>query len=331
MDKPMDKLWKILVVDDEAMNLQVLRDMLSGTYALVYAKNGLQALDTARRHRPDLILLDVMMPDLDGYEVCRRLKADPALRHIPVIFVTAMDAEDDEMKGFEAGAVDYLTKPLSAALVHARIRTHIALVDQVSMLDRLCVAGEYKDQETGNHVRRIGIYAELLARALGWGPDACHAIRQAAPMHDIGKIAIPDRILLKPGKLDAEEMAIMRTHPERGASIIGSNGSALLRLAASIALNHHEKWDGSGYPRGLAGTDIPLEGRIVALADVFDALMSPRPYKRPWALEEVVAHLEAQAGRHFDPDLVPLFLAEVVPQAATRGPDQPDVNLPDGL
>ncbi|MEA1650307.1 response regulator [Nitrospirillum sp. BR 11164] len=315
----MDKLWKVLVVDDEAVNLHVLRDILSANYALVYAKSGQQALDAARRHRPDLILLDIMMPDMDGYEVCRRLKAEPELRHIPIIFVSAMGTVEDEAKGFEAGATDYLTKPISAALVRARVRTHIALVDQASILDRLCVAGEYKDQETGGHVRRIGLLAEALARALGWSEDACRAIRLAAPMHDIGKIAIPDRILLKNGKLDAEEMAIMRTHPERGAAIIGSNGSSLLRLAASIAMTHHEKWDGSGYPRGLTGTAIPLEGRIVALVDVYDALLSPRPYKPAWSLEAVAAYLEDQAGCHFDPVLVPLFLEMV----AATGPQVP--------
>ncbi|MEE3626876.1 HD domain-containing phosphohydrolase [Nitrospirillum sp. BR 11752] len=315
----MDKLWKILIVDDEAVNLHVLRDILSDSYALVFAKGGRQALDSAHRHRPDLILLDVMMPDMDGYEVCRRLKAEPDLRHIPVIFVSAMGTVDDEARGFEVGAIDYVTKPVSAPLVRARVRTQIALVDQASILDRLCVAGEYKDQETGDHVRRIGHYAELLARALGWGEDCCQALRLAAPMHDIGKIAIPDSILLKPGKLDAEEMAVMRTHPERGAAIIGTNGPALLRLAASIALTHHEKWDGSGYPRGLSGTDIPIEGRMVALADVYDALLSPRPYKRPWSLPEVTAHLKSEAGRHFDPTLTPLFLEAVAADHAAAG------------
>lgn len=307
----MHKLWKILVVDDEAVNLQVLRDILSDTYALVYAKNGQEALAAARRHRPDLILLDIMMPDMDGYELCRRLKADTELGHIPVIFVSAMGAVDDEARGFEAGAVDYVAKPVSAPLLRARVRTHIALVDQAAILDRLCVAGEYKDQETGDHVRRIGHYSEMLARALGWGDDACRAMGLAAPMHDIGKIGIPDRVLLKPGRLDAEEMALMRTHPERGAAIIGTNGSSLMRLAASIALCHHEKWDGTGYPRGLTGTAIPIEGRIVALADVYDALLSPRPYKRPWSRDEVVDYLEDQAGQHFDPLLVPLFLKAV--------------------
>ncbi|MDE1147361.1 MAG: response regulator [Azospirillaceae bacterium] len=308
----MDKLWKILVVDDEAANLQVLREILGADYALVFAKTGPQALEVAARHHPDLILLDIMMPDMDGYEVCRRLKADANLRHIPVIFVTALGEQAEEAKGFEAGCVDYVTKPVSAPLVKARVRTHVALVDQAAILDRLSVAGEFKDQDTGDHVRRIGRYAEQLAQALGWAPDACRAIGLAAPMHDIGKIAIPDRILLKGGRLDEEEMAIMRTHAAQGAAIIGNGGSALMRMAARIALTHHEKWDGSGYPSGLAGTEIPMEGRIVALVDVYDALLSPRPYKSAWPREEVIDYLREQAGRHFDPDLVRLFLETVV-------------------
>ncbi len=304
----MDMLWKILVVDDEPNNLEVLRGILGNTYTLAFAKNGVQALDAARRHHPDLILLDVMMPGMDGYEVCLNLKTDPVLRPIPVIFVTAMDEDEDQARGFEVGGIDYITKPVSGAVVRARIRTHIALVDQSAVLDRLGVAGEYRDNETGAHVRRIGRYAEILAGRLGWSPEACRAIGQAAPMHDIGKIAIPDRILLKPGKLDPDEWKIMKTHSEHGAAIMGSRGSALMQMAASIALSHHEKWDGSGYPHGLRGDAIPLVGRIVALADVYDALLSRRPYKEPWPKAQVVAYFREQAGGHFDPALVPLFL-----------------------
>ena len=304
----MDKIWKVLVVDDQADNLQVLRGILSDTYRLAFAKNGEQALEAARRHHPDLILLDIMMPGMNGYEVCGRLKADPALEQIPVIFVTAMGETEDETRGFEVGGVDYITKPVSAPIVRARIRTHIALVDQCMVLDRLGIAGEFKDNETGAHVRRMGRYAEILARHLGWSEEACRAIGKAAPMHDIGKIAIPDQILLKPGKLDEEEWAVMRTHPERGGAIIGTNGSALMQMAARIAINHHEKWDGSGYPNGLIGNKIPIEGRIVAIADVYDALMSRRPYKEPWPTEAVTAYLREHSGKHFDPELIPLFL-----------------------
>lgn len=307
----MDKMWKILVVDDQSSNLEVLRGILCDSYVLAFAKSGEQALEAAKRHCPDLILLDIMMPGMDGYEVCRRLKADPGLSYVPVIFVTALGETGDEALGFAVGGVDYITKPVSAAVVRARIRTHIALIDQSTVLDRLGVAGEFKDNETGAHVRRMGRYAEILAGRLGWNVEACHAIGHAAPMHDIGKIAIPDHILLKPGELGADEWTVMRTHPQCGADIIGANGSALMRMAGRIALGHHEKWDGSGYPHGLAGKDIPLEARIVAVADVYDALMSRRPYKEAWSLEAAVAHIREQSGRHFDPDLVPLFLDSI--------------------
>lgn len=304
----MDKLWKILVVDDQSDNLQVLRGILSDIYILSFAKDGEQALEAAERHLPDLILLDIMMPGMDGYEVCRRLKANPLLAHIPVIFVTAMGEIEDEACGFNVGAVDYVTKPVSASIVRARVRAHIALVDQRTVLDRLGVAGEFKDNETGAHVRRIGRLADVLARRLGWSDEACRIIGKTAPMHDIGKIAIPDRILLKPGKLDSYEWSLMKTHAERGAEIIGAGGSAMMQMAARIALSHHEKWDGSGYPYGLAEKQIPIEGRIVSVVDVYDALMSRRPYKEPWSFGDTIAHIRKHSGSHFDPDLVSLFL-----------------------
>jgi putative two-component system response regulator len=307
----MDKVWKVLVVDDQTSNLEVLRGILTDTYTLSFAKDGEQALCAARRHHPDLILLDIMMPGVDGYEVCRRLKADPDLAHIPVIFVTALGESEDEARGFEAGGVDFVTKPVSATVVKARIKTHIALVDQSVILTSLGQAGEFKDNETGAHVRRMGRYAEILARRIGWSELACQAMRNTAPMHDIGKIAIPDAILLKPGKLDPAEWEVMKTHPQRGVEIIGAGRSGLMQMAARIALHHHEKWDGGGYPAGLAGQAIPIEGRIVAIADVYDALMSHRPYKQPWPLAEVIDYIREQSGRHFDPELVTLFLQSV--------------------
>ncbi|WP_199902743.1 two-component system response regulator [Azospirillum sp. B4] len=304
----MGKLWKILIVDDEPSNLEVLRGILSESYTLAFARSGEQALDSVRRHQPDLILLDVMMPGIDGYEVCRRLKADRDLCHIPVIFVTALNDNMDEARGFDVGAVDYLTKPVSPVVVRARVRNHIAMIDQNVVLESLSIAGEFKDNETGAHVRRMGRYSELLARQLGWSEVGCQAIAITAPLHDVGKIGIPDRVILKPGKLDEAEWALMRTHPERGAAIIGGQRSALMRMAARIAVGHHEKWDGSGYPFGLKGNDIPLESRIVAVADVYDALISPRPYKPAWPAGDVVAHIREQSGRHFDPLIVDTFL-----------------------
>ncbi|MBO2928604.1 response regulator [Metapseudomonas otitidis] len=308
----------LLLVDDEPTNLQVLRHILQDDYRLLFAKDGPKALELAGRERPALVLLDVMMPGMTGHEVCQQLKNDPATREIPVIFVTALADTEDEAKGFEVGAVDYITKPVSPAIVKARVRTHLSLVrmdelkrTRLEIVQRLGLAAEYKDNETGLHVIRMSHYSRILARALGWSEADCDDLLNAAPMHDVGKIGIPDAVLRKPGKLDADEWAVMRQHVSIGAKIIGEHPSGLLRIAQRIALTHHEKWDGSGYPNGLAGEDIPIEGRIVAIADVFDALTSERPYKQAWPVEEAVAFLREQSGQHFDPDLVELFIQQL--------------------
>ncbi|MDH0339344.1 response regulator [Metapseudomonas otitidis] len=308
----------LLLVDDEPTNLQVLRHILQDDYRLLFAKDGPKALELAGRERPALVLLDVMMPGMTGHEVCQQLKNDPATREIPVIFVTALADTEDEAKGFEVGAVDYITKPVSPAIVKARVRTHLSLVrmdelkrTRLEIVQRLGLAAEYKDNETGLHVIRMSHYSRILARALGWSEADCDDLLNAAPMHDVGKIGIPDAVLRKPGKLDADEWAVMRQHVSIGAKIIGEHPSGLLRMAQRIALTHHEKWDGSGYPNGLAGEDIPIEGRIVAIADVFDALTSERPYKQAWPVEEAVAFLREQSGQHFDPDLVELFIQQL--------------------
>ena len=308
----------ILAVDDEASNLQLLRHILQDHYRLLFAKDAARALELARQETPNLILMDVMMPGMTGYEACRILKADPATAAIPVIFATALNDPDDEVTGFEAGAVDYITKPLSPPIVRARVRTHLSLVrvdelkeTRLQIVQRLGLAAEYKDNETGLHVIRMSHYARVLGLAAGLSATAAEDLLHAAPMHDVGKIGIPDRILQKPGALDKEEWAIMQSHATIGADIIGEHAHGMLALARNIALTHHEKWDGSGYPRGLAGLDIPLEGRIVAIADVFDALTSARPYKAPWPVEEAVQYLRQQRGQHFDPELVDLFLARL--------------------
>ncbi|MFV0886961.1 HD domain-containing phosphohydrolase [Metapseudomonas otitidis] len=308
----------LLLVDDEPTNLQVLRHILQDDYRLLFAKDGPKALELAGRERPALVLLDVMMPGMTGHEVCQQLKNDPATREIPVIFVTALADTEDEAKGFEVGAVDYITKPVSPAIVKARVRTHLSLVrvdelkrTRLEIVQRLGLAAEYKDNETGLHVIRMSHYSRILARALGWSEADCDDLLNAAPMHDVGKIGIPDAVLRKPGKLDADEWAVMRQHVSIGAKIIGEHPSGLLRMAQRIALTHHEKWDGSGYPNGLAGEGIPIEGRIVAIADVFDALTSERPYKQAWPVEEAVAFLRDQSGQHFDPDLVELFIQQL--------------------
>ena len=305
----------ILAVDDEASNLQLLRHILQDHYRLLFAKDAARALDLARQERPDLILMDVMMPGMTGYEACRALKADPATAAIPVIFATALSDPDDEVTGFEAGAVDYIAKPLSPPIVRARVRTHLSLVradelkeTRLQIVQRLGLAAEYKDNETGLHVIRMSHYARVLGLAAGLSETAAEDLLHAAPMHDVGKIGILDRILQKPGALDKDEWKIMQSHATIGADIIGEHPHGMLALARNIALTHHEKWDGSGYPRGLAGEDIPLEGRIVAVADVFDALTSARPYKAAWPVEEAVQYLRQQRGQHFDPALVDLFL-----------------------
>ncbi len=325
MSIPHHKLPLILAVDDEASNLQLLRQILQSGYRLLFAKDGERALELARQELPELILLDVMMPGMSGHEVCRRLKADPGTCAIPVIFVTALGDPRDEVIGFEAGAVDYITKPVSPPIVRARVRTHLSLVhvdelkeSRLQVVQRLGLAAEYKDNETGLHVIRMSHYARLLGVAAGMDDDEADDLLHAAPMHDVGKIGIPDSILQKPGKLDAAEWAIMQTHAAIGGEIIGEHERGMLAIAHSIAVTHHEKWDGSGYPNGLAGAAIPLAGRIVAIADVFDALTSARPYKSAWTVEQAVQFLQEQRGRHFDPALVDLFLAQLAAVVAIK-------------
>ena len=317
----------ILVVDDTPENIDLLTEVLDPHYRTRVAINGEKALKIAFSNTPpDLILLDIMMPGMDGYEVCKSLKENPGTQGIPVIFVTAMSEVADEKKGLEMGAVDYIAKPISPAIVLARVKTHLALYDQTRHLEtmveertaelekarrhiicRLGRASEFKDNETGNHVIRMSHYARLIAEAAGLGEESVNILFNAAPMHDVGKIGIPDNIMLKPGKLDETEWVVMRMHPAMGAEIIGIHPGTLLQTAHSVALAHHEKWDGSGYPKKLKGEEIPLLARIVAIADVFDALTSDRPYKKAWAIEEAVREIENCAGTHFDPDLIEPF------------------------
>lgn len=317
----------VLIVDDTPENIDLLAEVLAPHYITKIALNGEKALKIAAGdNKPDLILLDIMMPGISGYDVCQRLKRNHDTKGIPIIFVTAMTEMEDERKGLELGAVDYITKPISPAIVLARVRTHLALYDQTRELERMVAlrtaelettrrqiilrlgrAAEFKDNETGNHVIRMSHYSRLIALAHGLNPVHVETLFQAAPMHDVGKIGIPDHILLKPGKLDAAEWDTMRQHPAMGAKIIGEHKDDLLCAAHSVALTHHEKWDGTGYPNGLAGEQIPLFGRIVALADVFDALTSVRPYKKAWTTEAAVAFIEQGAGTQFDPALMAPF------------------------
>lgn len=309
--------YPILVVDDMPANLKLCKSILEQSgYRCCFAQSGEEALMRARAEQPQLILLDIMMPQMDGYQVCRELKSHRSTCHIPVIFITALNGEADETAGFAAGGVDYITKPLSAPRLLARIRNQLSLVqlDELEQTRRLIVqklgrAAEYKDNETGYHVIRMSHYSRLLGLAAGLSDSEAELLFHAAPMHDVGKIGTPDFILLKEDKLSADEWQIMKQHPLIGADIIGQHDIPLLRAAREIALTHHEKWDGSGYPHGLAGKDIPLFGRIVAIADVFDALTSKRPYKSGWSLIETCQRLRSEAGVHFDPELVEYFLA----------------------
>lgn len=306
---------KILVVDDEPNNLQLLRQILKNDYSLVFARRGLEALAAVEKHLPDLVLLDIMMPDMDGYETCRRLKNNQATAHIPVIFVTAMSDVGDETRGFMAGGVDYIIKPVSSPIVQARVRTHLSLVriEELEKSQRAAVymlgeAGHYNDDDTGVHIWRMAEYSRIIAKESGLPDKDCMLIELAAPMHDTGKIGIPDAVLKKPDKLNADEWKIMKKHSEIGYSILSKSDTPLFKLAAQIAYRHHERWDGKGYPDGLAGDAIPEAARIVAIADIFDALTMKRPYKEIWTVEDATAEIEKYAGAHLDPRLTQAFL-----------------------
>jgi putative two-component system response regulator len=335
----------ILVVDDTPANLALLSGLLSPSYRVQLAPSGGKALELARRQVPDLIVLDIMMPGLDGYEVCRRLKDDPCTQHVPVLFLSALNQVEDETRGFECGAADFIHKPFNAATVLARVATQLQakswrdalsrrndwlqeeLQSRLSEVDRLREAtlhvmisfAEFRDEQTGHHVRRTQEYVRTLARWLDTQPDSgvrlseedIEHIARSAPLHDIGKVAIPDSILLKPGRLTAEEMAVMRTHSMKGfemlrraAERLGPHGSVYLHYGMEIARHHHERWDGAGYPDRLAGRDIPLSARLMAVADVYDALISRRPYKEAMSHDAARAYIEAHSGTHFDPQLV---------------------------
>ena len=318
----------VLIVDDAIENIMVIEAILEQEYCIVSAESGQQAIDICLgKYPPDLILLDVEMPDLDGFQVCRFLKDDPRTVKIPVIFVTSYIDKDAEALGFSEGGVDFIPKPIDINALKARVRTHInlskterlleakvqqrtkALAEaQSEVLYTLARAGEYKDNETGAHVHRMSRYAKIIAGKLIQNKEWLESLLVAAPMHDIGKIGIPDTIMLKEGPLDANEWEVMKTHPQVGDKIIGNkNHSEVMLLAKEIAFGHHEKWDGSGYPLGLIGEDIPFSARVVALADVFDALTSKRPYKEAWSVEKAVGCIDELFGQHFDPGLAKSF------------------------
>jgi len=330
---------RILIVDDEPANLKLLDKMLRGQgyKGLELIEDPREVLKHYQAKRPDLILLDINMPHLDGYQVMEQLKAlnDPLLP--PIVILTAQQGKDYLIRGLAAGARDFITKPfdriellmrvrnlLDAQLAHrfmhdqkmvlesmVKARTEELRRTRLEVVQRLGMAAEYRDEETGNHILRMSHISTLLARAIGWSDSQCELILNASPMHDIGKIGIPDAILLKPGKFEPQEWEIMKTHATIGGKLLDGDDSALMLMAREIALTHHEKWDGSGYPNGLAGEKIPQSGRIAALADVFDALTSERPYKKAWTVEAAVSLIKETSGKHFDPQLVEVFLAQL--------------------
>ncbi len=325
---------KILIVDASKANIDILVSALGKEYKLSVAMDGGAALAQAKQNAPDLILLDVMLPVMDGFEVCEKLKADPTTSAIPVIFLTALGESDSVIHGFHLGAVDYIAKPFRIPELNARIHTHLSLrnamielADQNRLLEirvkerteelretrleviyRLSRAAEYRDNDTGMHLKRLSHLCRTLAAACGSDEETREIIFNASPMHDIGKIGIPDAVLLKPGKLNEEEWKIMQTHTTIGAEILSGHDSLLIRMGGMIALTHHEKWDGSGYPQGLSEYRIPFVGRVVAICDVFDALTSKRPYKEAWKPALAFEEIWSESGAAFDPKLVDCFL-----------------------
>jgi putative two-component system response regulator len=326
----------ILIVDDEPTNVRLLESMLrmEGYTNLTSTQDSRSVVELYKAQRFDIILLDINMPYMDGFQVMAQLRALHLESYIPILVLTAQADTATRLQALEAGAKDFVSKPFIRQEVMTRIRNilevrlaHNYLQNQNQLLDRkvrertreieetrleiirrLGRAAEYRDNETGLHIIRMSKYSEMLGRAAGMSSAESSILLDASPMHDIGKIGIPDSILLKPGKLDPGEWEVMKTHTTIGAEILSGHDSDLLETARLIAVTHHEKWDGSGYPNGLKGAGIPLVGRIVAVCDVFDALVSWRPYKQAWPVEDAIAEIRSQAGRHFDPELVGLFM-----------------------
>ena len=354
----------ILVVDDTPDNITLLCGLLGDQYKNKVATNGQKALQIAfTPPHPDLILLDIMMPEMDGYEVCRQLQANPVTASIPIIFLTAKSQDEDEAKGFELGAVDYITKPITPAILMARVHTHLTLKqarsflqaqndileDQVkkrtlqleALQDALIISmaslAETRDNETGHHIRRTQYYILELARQLASKPKfsadlpqkKIELIYKTAPLHDIGKVGVPDRILLKPGRLTPEEFDEMKRHTVYGKDALDAASKTLgteetfLNTAREIAYYHHEKWDGSGYPEGISGEGIPLSARLMAIVDVYDALISRRPYKEPMTHEQAYKIIFDGRGSHFDPDAVDAFgeIQEAIAEIAHKFAD----------
>lgn len=333
------KMAKILIVDDNPTNVLLLKKMLE-----IFGYNNVKSLTDSREvidlykiYEPDLILLDLKMPYLDGFEVLEKLNEIIEDDYLSVIIITAQNDKENRLKALKLGAKDFIGKPFDNAEVMMRIRNmlEIRLLQkqvkennkqlkdrvkdrtrqleglQIELIERLLRAAEFRDNDTGNHVSRIGAYAFELGKAAGFSFEFCDMLMYASMMHDMGKVGIPDSILLKPDKLDDEEWEKMKTHTDKGAQIMAGSSFELIQLAEQIALCHHERWDGKGYPRGLKGEEIPVAGRVTAICDVFDVLLSDRPYKKAWPLEYVVEEIKKGSGTHFDPYLTEVFLDNI--------------------
>lgn len=341
------KSSRLLIVDDEASNVKLLERVLvsDGYTNVITTQNPLDVVKLYQQHDPDIVLLDLNMPYMDGYEVMEALQETAGESICPVLVLTAQHFQEHKQRALDGGAQDYVTKPFDRKELLSRVRNLLEvrlarkyMSDQNNLLEqrvfertqelqftqemlyesrmqivrRLGRAAEYRDNETGLHIIRMSKISALMGEAMGMNAEQCNLLLNASPMHDIGKIGIPDSILLKPGKLDAEEWEVMKTHAQIGADILSGDDSDVLVMARDIALTHHEKWDGSGYPNSLKGNDIPMVGRVTAIADVFDALTSERPYKKAWPVEKALDLIKGEKDRHFDPAVVDKFF-EILP------------------
>ncbi len=331
----------ILVVDDQPQNIElILAHLVNENYEIITASNGEEALKLLSENVIDLILLDVMMPDMDGFEVTRKIRQDERNRLLPIILVTALHEIENRVRGIEAGCDDFISKPFEKTLLLARVRSLLKVKDyndlvekykmelvskvaektvelkqayvniklaSLETIQKLSNASEHRDEYTGTHIKRMSRYSEAVARRMGLDKDTVEEILYASSMHDLGKIGMPDSILMKTTKLEPDEWEIMKSHSAIGAAMLEGSDSDVIKMGRSIAQNHHEKWDGSGYPSSLKGNEIPIAGRIAAIADVFDALTSIRPYKKPFSLEKAFEIIREGKGNHFDPDVVDAF------------------------
>jgi len=327
---------KILIVDDQKIHVLLLEEILysSGYKNIRSTTDPRQAIGLYQEFQPDLLILDLQMPQFDGFEVMKHLKAVKKDDYLPILVLSSQKGQEINLQVLAAGATDFLNKPyenievlvrvrnmIEVRLLHNQVRDQNRILEakvrertqelqdtRLDIIHRLARAAEFRDNETGIHIIRMSKYSALLGAVVGMNETQCDLLLNASPLHDIGKIGIPDSILLKPGQLTQEEWDIMKTHTTIGAELLSGSKAALMKMAEVIALTHHERWDGSGYPRGLKGEDIPLVGRITGLCDVFDALTSKRPYKRAWTPEEAMTEIKKQNGKHFDPQLVEAFI-----------------------